>query len=121
VGIARGDRTSSRELALNNYRFFGAPHTMIVTTEHDLGIYGAVDCGAFITTFMLAAQSLGFATIAQAAIASYSGFVRRYFGLSDHRKVLCAVSFGFPDKAASANAFRTSRAPLSEVVAYFSE
>ena len=92
VGIV-GDRTASALRVLENFRLFGAPHTMIVTTEADLGPYGAVDCGGFVANFMLAAHSIGVATIAQAAIAMYGGFVRRYFNLPKRRQVLCAVFF----------------------------
>ncbi len=120
VGII-GDRAASALRVLDNFRLFGAPHTMIVTTEADLGPYGAVDCGGFIANFMLAAHSMGVATIAQAAIAMYSGFVRRYFGLPEHRQVLCAVSFGYPDEKDVANAFRTDRAELDEVLTYRSD
>jgi len=45
VGIVRGDRGASAAQALKNFEFFGAPHVAIVTTEADLGVYGAVDCG----------------------------------------------------------------------------
>ena len=61
--------------ALENFRLFGAPHVLIVTSERDLGVYGAVDCGLYGGSLLLAAQSLGIATIAQAALARCS--VRR--------------------------------------------
>jgi nitroreductase len=67
---------------------------------------------------MLAAHSLDTATIAQGAIASRSQVVRKHFGMSDDRKVVCAISFGFADGSHPANAFRTTRADLNEVVAW---
>ena len=48
---------------------FGAPHVAIVTSDEALGVYGAVDCGAYVSNFMLAAHSLGVGSIAQAALA----------------------------------------------------
>jgi nitroreductase len=116
VGIERGDRVRSAEQALENFRLFGAPHVAIVTTDASLGPYGAVDCGGYIASFLLAAQSLGIATIAQAAIASRSSFVRRHFGLAADRQVVAAISFGREDEAHPANRFRTGRAPLHEAV-----
>jgi len=41
--------------------FFGAPHVAIIHTDEPLGIYGAIDCGAYVSNFMLAAQALGLA------------------------------------------------------------
>lgn len=110
LGIAREDREASGRQMLENFRLFGAPHVAIVTTEEHLGIYGAVDCGLYVQSFLLAAESLGVACIPQAALASHTDFVRRHFNLPDERRVLCGISFGYEDTAHAANSFRTSRA-----------
>lgn len=115
VGVARGDRAASQVQALRNFEFFDAPHVAIVTTPDDLGVYGAVDCGAYVSNFMLAARSLGVAAIAQAALANYSGFIRDYFGMAPDRRVVCGISFGYADTDHPANQFRTRRAALPEV------
>lgn len=116
VGVARGDRQASRKQMLENFRFFGAPHIALVTSERDLGTYGVLDCGGFITAFTLAAQALGVATIPQAAVASFSPFLREWFDLPESRLVVCAISFGYEDESHPANQFRTERAPLEEVI-----
>ncbi|MES2787008.1 MAG: nitroreductase [Pseudomonadota bacterium] len=116
VGVARGDRAASTRQALENFRLFGAPHVAMVTTDAALGIYGAIDCGAWVGNFMLAAQSLGVATVPQAALSSWPDVVRGHFGLSAERRVVCGVSFGFEDAAHPANRFRTTRAALDRVV-----
>ena len=101
---------------LENYRLFGAPHVAIVTTEADLGPYGAMDSGGFVALFTLAAQARGVASIPQAAVAAQAPFLRDWFGIPEHRQILCAISFGLEDTDHPANAFRTERAPLSEVL-----
>jgi hypothetical protein len=53
-----------------------------------------VDCGLYVGNLLLAAQSLGIATIAQAALARCSPFLHRYFDIPDTRTVVCGVSFG---------------------------
>lgn len=116
VGIEKGDRAASARQMRENFRFFGAPQVAIVTTPADLGAYGAVDCGGFVTAFCLAAQALGVASIPQAAIASYSGPVRAALGVAEDRHVLCAISFGYADADHPANGFRTERAGVDEVV-----
>lgn len=116
VAIARGDEAAARQQLMENYRFFGAPHAAVVTTPAALGTYGAVDCGAFVSTFMLAAQAHGVATIAQAAIASFSDAVRAHFAISKDRLILCGISFGYEDQDHPANVFRTGRAEWGEVV-----
>ena len=58
VGVAYGDRQASARQALENFRLFGAPHALVITTERDLGTYGVLDCGSYLGTLLLAAQSL---------------------------------------------------------------
>jgi nitroreductase len=118
VGVTHGDRVGSGKQMFENFRLFGAPHVMIVTSEEDLGVYGAIDCGAYVAHVMLAAQSLGIATIAQAALAGVSGFVRDHFAIPPERKIVCGISFGYADPDHPANGFRTKRAPLDQVVRY---
>lgn len=116
VSIARGDRAASARQALENFRLFGAPHVAIVTTDASLGTYGAIDCGGYVGNFMLAARSLGVATIAQAALSSWPDVVREQLRLPANRLVLCGISFGYEDTRHPANRFRTTRAALDTVV-----
>lgn len=118
VGISRGDREASARQAAENFNFFGAPHVAVITSDSAIGVYGAIDCGAYVSNFMLAAHSLDIATVAQASIASRSQAVRRHFDIGDDRKVVCGISFGFADESHSANVFRTTRADLDEVVTW---
>lgn len=116
VGVEKGDRVGSAKQSAENFRLFGAPHVAIVTSERDLGPYGAMDCGGFITAFTLAAEALGVATIPQAAVAAYAPMIREHFKVPDNRMILCAISFGYEDRDHPANGFRTERAPLDEVI-----
>ena len=118
LNIERGDWTAYAKQALENFNFFGAPHVAIVHTDEALGVYGAVDCGGYVTNLMLAAQALGLATVPQAALAFHASTVRRHFGLGEDRKVVCGVSFGYADRAHKANSYRTSRAALSDVATF---
>src|SRR6195952_4337216 len=118
LGIARGDRAAYAKQALENYNFFGAPHVAIIHTDEALGIYGAIDCGAYVGNFMLAAQAFGLGTIPQAALARHSGMIRRHFGIADDRRVVCGISFGFADRDHKINSYRTSRAGLSDTVTF---
>lgn len=116
AGIARNDRAGRAEQSMRNYHLFDAPHVAIVHSEAALGPYGAMDCGGFITAFMLAATALGVGTIAQASVAAYAPMIRAHFDLPESRLILCAISFGLSDTDHPANSFRTSRAGLDEVL-----
>jgi nitroreductase len=121
VGIARGDRPATTAQAQENFRFFGAPNFALITTDAELGPYGAIDCGGYLAVFLMAAQALGLSAIPQAAVAAYSPWLRSYFALPTDRLVVCGVSFGYAQAEHSANRFRTARAPLEEVVQWHGE
>ncbi|GAA4342519.1 nitroreductase [Variovorax defluvii] len=121
VGIARGDREASARQGAENFRLFGAPHVALVTSDALLGTYGVLDCGAYVNNFMLAAASHGVATIAQAALAQRSAFLRRWFRIPDDRLIVCGISFGYADPDHPANRFRTSRATVEETVRWVRE
>jgi nitroreductase len=121
LGITKGDNDGTARQFVRNFEFFDAPHVAIITTEADLGVYGAVDCGLYINTFLLAAHSLGVASTAQAALAAYSTFVHEYFNIPDHRRVLVGISFGYPDLEHPVNAFRTPRGSPNSVVSWHND
>lgn len=118
VGVPRGDRAASALQAAENFRLFGAPHVAIITTEAALGPYGLLDCGAYVSAFMLAAAAAGIGSIAQAALAAHSGLIRGHFSIPTERQVVCGISFGFEDEAHPANTFRVGRAVEDEVVSW---
>ncbi len=118
VGIERGDKQGYARQTLRNYELFDAPHVAIVTTDEALGVYGAVDCGAYVCSFMLAAQALGVATIAQAALSVYSAAIREHFAIPDTRQVVCGISFGWPDLDHPVNRYRTPRADIAEAARF---
>lgn len=118
LGIGREDKAAAAQQSLENFRFFGAPHVALITTEQELGVYGAVDCGLYVANFMLAAQNFGVASIAQAALASYPDFIRAYFGLPSHRQFVCGISFGYAESAHPINRYRTARAAGHEAAVW---
>ena len=121
LGIVRGDKAAYAKQALENYNFFGAPHVAVIHTDEPLGVYGAIDCGAYVGNFMLAAQALGLGTIPQAALARHSKLIRRHFNLPDDRRIVCGISFGFADHAHLVNSYRTSRAKVADTVTFVEE
>lgn len=118
VGVARGDREASARQARENFRFFGAPHVAILTSDPGLGVYGAIDVGGYVQVLLLAMQESGVAAIAQAALATYGARVKNALGIPAERTLVCGVSFGYEDPGHPANAFRTGRASLDEVVTW---
>lgn len=116
VGITKEDRAGRAQQMLRNYALFDAPHVAIIHSPANLGPYGAMDTGGFVTAFTLAATALGVATIPQAAIAAYAPQVKEHFNIPEDRLILCAISFGYADTDAPANGFRTDRATAADII-----
>jgi nitroreductase len=119
LGIGRENRGGAERQRLENFRFFDAPHVALITTEEELGVYGAVDCGLYVANFMLAAKNFGVDSIAQAALASYPDLIRSRFVLPANRKLVCGISFGYADAEHPIHQYRTERAPIAEVATWF--
>ena len=116
VGVEKGDREGSARQARENQRLFGAPHVLLIHSSRELGSYGAVDCGVYLGTLLLAAQSLGLGIIPQAALAHHSALIRRLFDVPDDQMFVVGASFGFADTDHPANGFRSRRAPLDDSI-----
>jgi nitroreductase len=121
LGIAKDDHERTLHQLLRNFELFDAPHVAIITTEADLGVYGAVDCGLYINTFLLAAQSLGVAAAPQAALASCADFLRDHLSIPDNRLVVAGISFGLADPEHPANSFRTTRERPEDAVTWHTD
>ena len=118
LGIAHDDKPGRSRQMLENFRFFGAPHVALLTSAAELGPYGAVDAGAFLQSFLLAAQAQGVATIPQAALAQHAPFLKRRLEIPDDHWLICGVSFGYADMSHPANSFRTGRAEVEEILRF---
>lgn len=116
LGIGRGDKERRDSQSFENFRLFGAPHVVIVTVPEELGVYGAVDAGGFVSAFLLSAQAHGVATTPQAALAMQAKFIRSYFGMPEGRKVVCGISFGYADTTHPVNGYRTERAGVDDIL-----
>ena len=118
VGIEKSDRAGRAQQMIRNYAFFDAPHVAIIHSPTELGPYGAMDTGGFVTAFTLAATALGVATIPQAAIAAYAPLLKEHLNIADDRLILCAISMGYADTDAPANSFRTTRADTNDIIGW---
>jgi nitroreductase len=49
-------------------------------------------------------------------VARQSQFLHKHFDIGDDRRIVCGISFGYPDETHPINNYRTSRAKLPDVV-----
>lgn len=118
LGIAREDRTARREHHLRNFKFFDAPHVALLSVPKALGVYGVLDIGGFVSSFLLAAHSQGVGSVAQAALALQSATIHEFFSLSDDLIFVCGISFGYAELENPANKFRSSRISPEQIFTF---
>lgn len=116
VGIERDDKLGRLDQMLQNFRFFGAPHTAVITSPKALGTYGVMDCGGYVANLLNAAQALGLGAIAQAAPAMYADVVRDHLNITEDRDIVCTVSLGHAAPEHPVNSFRTEREEVAVAV-----
>jgi nitroreductase len=113
MGIERGDREGRLNASLRNFRFFDAPHVAYICMAKTFGIGVALDVGMYVQTLMLAMQSRGISSCAQASLRSYPELVADHLGIPDEEQILCGLSFGYEDPDVPANQTRQPRDPIS--------
>lgn len=118
LGIAREDRKARHEHHLRNFKFFDAPHVALLSVPKVLGVYGVLDIGAFVSSFLLAAHSQGVGSVAQAALALQSPTIHTFFDLPEDVMFVCGISFGYADPENPANKFRSSRISSDQIFTF---
>ena len=116
MGIERDDRLGRLKASLRNFEFFDAPHVAYICMAKSFGIGVALDVGMYVQTLMLAMQSRGISSCAQAALRSFPELVGEQLGIPDDEQILCGLSFGYEDPSVPANQTRQPRDPIASNV-----
>jgi nitroreductase len=118
LGISLGDPEGKKKHKRRNYNFFEAPVGLIVFIDKGMPKGSWLDMGLFIQNFLLAAESLGLATCAQASFAEYPDTVREILGL-EAVDIVCGIALGYEDLAHPLNSYRTEREPLDSFTRWY--
>jgi nitroreductase len=113
MGIERNDRLGRLKAGLRNFQFFDAPHVAYICMARSFGIGVALDVGMYVQTLMLAMQSRGIGSCAQAALRAFPEIAGQHLGIPDDEQILCGLSFGYEDSTVPANQTRQPRDPIS--------
>ena len=109
LGIGRDDSKLRNELRLQNFRFFDAPCAAFFFMDASLGHWSALDMGLFLQSFTLAAHGAGLGTCMQASVSGYPDAIRECLGLKADKKLIVAMSLGYPDFEAPNNSYQSTR------------
>jgi nitroreductase len=121
MGIERHDLEGRLNATLRNYQFFDAPHVAIICMDASFGISVALNVGIYVQTLMLALESRGVASCAQAALARFPDVTRRVLEIPEELLPLCGISLGYEDPSVPANRTRQARQTVEENVVVYDD
>jgi nitroreductase len=100
---------------------FGAPVLLVFGFEGCLApAYATYDTASLVQNVCLAAHDKGLGTCQSTTLVRYPGLLRQHLPGSEEKRMVVAVTLGYPDLGAPANTFERSRAPLGELVTWVS-
>ncbi len=99
-----------------NFRFYGAPHGLLLFQDASLTPWSIFDMGLFAQSIMLAAHAFGLGTVPQAFLTDYAAEVKKFLDIPDTKRMVLGISIGYPDMESPANRFRTDRVETAEIV-----
>lgn len=119
LGIPREALAERKVAALRNLEFFGAPHAaFLFMPVFGDGVRVAGDIGMYGQTFLLSLAAHGLGGVPQTVLGMYADTVRTVLGVDPSFKLLFGISFGYPDRASAANAYRIDKIPFEESVIF---
>jgi nitroreductase len=120
MGIAREDKKKRAEWLERGYRFFDAPVAIILAADVSLHeAHSQFDIGAFTQTICLAAMEYGLGTCIIDQGIAFSGVLRRFAQIPEHKRIAASVAIGYPDWDFPANKLETPREPLEEFATWY--
>ncbi len=119
LGIARDDEKGREELRMMNFEFYGAPCAVFLLIDGSLGEWSIFDAGLFTQSLILAAHSLGVESCIQASVPNYAPEIKKFLGIEGNKKLLIAISLGYPDEKAKLNAYRSLKLKPDEFTKWY--
>jgi len=118
MSITRDDHSGRAAAFMRNLDAFEAPHAAFLFLPEGFALREAADLGGYAQTLMLSMASRGIASCAQGALSLYPDIVRSHLGLAPGPRLIMGIAFGLEDPDHPANAARTERAPLADLVRF---
>lgn len=118
LAIRREEKARRKEVFMDNYRFFGAPHAVFLFLPEHFGLREAADVGMYAQSLMLTLTAHGLGSCPQTSLGFHADVVKDILGVGDELKLLFGLSVGYPDPDSPINTVRVDRAELSDVAVF---
>lgn len=116
--IDRHDKKGRDEAFLRNFIFFDAPHVAFIFLPEGFSIREACDLGMYIQTLLLSMSAYGVQSCPQTSLSFNAPLVKSILNLDNSPQLMLGIAFGYEDKTAPQNQFRTKRALTADVVTF---
>jgi nitroreductase len=115
-GIDLNDPEVLKKAKIVNFNFYRAPHAIYLYQDGSLTPWSLFDLGIFAQSLMLAAHAKGLGTVPQAFATDYAQNIKKFLDIPAAKRLVLGISIGYPDLDSPANAFRTDRVEIDEIV-----
>lgn len=119
LGVGRDDAKLRNDLRLQNFKFFGAPCAVFFFMDASLEHWSTLDMGLFLQSFTLAAHGAGLGTCMQASVSGYPDAIRECLGIPASKKLIVAMSLGYPDLEAPINTYKSTRMEVDAFTTWY--
>ena len=116
LGVDLNSPEIRKKSKIVNFRFYGAPHGILLFQDSSLTSWSVFDMGLFAQSLMLAAHAYGLGTVPQAFLTDYAEYAKKFLGIPESKRFVLGISIGYPDMDSPANRFRTDRVNTDEIV-----
>lgn len=119
LDIPREDKAKRAAWMERGFRYFDAPAAIVIFVDKTLSEAGPVlDVGAIMQTICLAALPFGLGTCIHDQGVMYPGVVKRYAGIPESKRLIIAISIGYPDEKNIVNTITSTREPIDGLISW---
>jgi nitroreductase len=110
MDIPREDKVKRAAWMERGFRYFSAPAAIVIFVDKTLSETGPVmDVGAVMQNICLAALPFGLGTCIHDQGVMYPEVVKRYTGIPESKRLMIAISIGYPDEENVVNTITSTR------------
>jgi nitroreductase len=119
MDIPREDKVKRAAWRGRGFRYFDAPAAIIIFVDKSLSETGPVlDVGAVMQNICLAALPFGLGTCIHDQGVVYPDVVRCYAGIPETKRLIIAISLGYPENENIVNTITSSRESIDDLVSW---
>jgi nitroreductase len=119
MDIPRLDKKKREKWMERGFRYFDAPAAIIITADRALTEEGPLlDIGAVMQNICLAALGFGLGTCIEDQGVLYPEVVREYAEIPDSKRLIMAITIGYPDWDFPANSLISTREEIDTITTW---